>query len=49
MGAEPPATGRFFVLFWKIKLWIEGPAFLVEGQEDVKSLSPASVVRLALC
>ena len=32
-----------------IKLWIEGPAFLVEGQEDVKSLSPAPVVRLALC
>ena len=31
-----------------IKLWIEGPAFLVEGQEDVKSLSPAPVVRLAL-
>ena len=32
-----------------IKLWIEGPSFLVEGQEDVKSLSPAPVVHLALC
>ena len=32
-----------------IKLWIEGPAFLVKGQENVKSLSHAPVVRMALC
>ena len=30
-------------------MWIEGPAFLVEGQEDVKSLSHAPVVRMAFC
>ena len=31
-----------------LQLWIEVPAFLMEGQEDVKSLSCAPIVRMVL-
>ena len=35
--------------FESVKLWLQGPTFLSEGQEDTSSLSSVPVVRMALC
>ena len=35
--------------FESVKLWLQGPTFLSEGQEDTSSLSSVPVVRKALC